>query len=212
MSPRQLEIVELIQKRAPITGEQIAEYFGVTRPSIRSDLVLLSMLGIIDAKPKVGYFIGSTLLKQESGISDIAHKRVKEVMGIPIVLRGNATVNDAVVTLFLEDVGSLTVVDSSGALEGIVSRKDLLKVTVGNAQASNVLLGMVMTRYPNIVTVSPEDSVRDAMRKMIKHEVDGLPVVMPFQSSEGPTKVEVVGRITKTTVMKLLYEVIADQT
>ncbi|WP_338066316.1 helix-turn-helix transcriptional regulator [Paenibacillus montanisoli] len=211
MSARQLDIIGLVRKRAPITGEQIAQILGVTRPSIRSDLALLVMLGVIDAKPKIGYFIGSRLLKEKSGISDIVQRPVKEVMGIPVALRGTATVNDAVVTLFLENVGSLIVVDPYGSLEGIVSRKDLLKVTLGNAQASNILLGMVMTRYPNIVTVSPEDTVSDAMRKMIMHEVDGLPVVQPFQSSEGPAKVEAVGRITKTTVMKLLFDAMANE-
>ncbi|TVX91553.1 helix-turn-helix transcriptional regulator [Cohnella terricola] len=201
-----MEIIALIQKRAPITGEQIAEHLGVTRPTIRSDLVLLVMLGLIDAKPKVGYFIGNTIMKQKSDISVVTQRPVKAIMGIPIVLRGTATVNDAVVTMFLENVGSLIVANASGALEGIVSRKDLLKVTVGNPQASNVLLSMVMTRYPNIVTVSPDDNVHDAMHKMIMHEVDGLPVVLPIESSEGPGKVEVVGRITKTIVMKLLYD------
>jgi CBS domain-containing protein len=210
LSSRQMEIMELIRKHAPITGEQIAELLGVTRPTIRSDLMLLVMLGYIDAKPKVGYFLGKNALKQQSDISGITHLPVKEVMGIPVVLRETATVTDAVVTLFLENVGSLMVVDSSGALAGIVSRKDLLKVTLGNSQASSVLLGMVMTRYPNIVTVSPDETVREAMRKMIAHQVDGLPVVRQMESSEGTPKVEAIGRITKTTITKLLFDATAD--
>ncbi len=196
----------MVQKRAPITGEQIAELLGLSRPTIRSDLVLLVMLGYIDAKPKVGYFIGNTVMKQNSGVTQITQRLVSDVMGIPVVLRETATVSDAVVTLFLENVGSLMVVDAFGALAGIVSRKDLLKVTLGNAQASSVVLSMVMTRYPNIVTVSPDDTVREAMRKMISHQVDGLPVVHPMNPSEGQPKVEAIGRITKTTITKLLFD------
>ncbi|BBH23518.1 transcriptional regulator [Paenibacillus baekrokdamisoli] len=167
------------------------------------------MLGYIDAKPKVGYFIGNAVMKQNSNVTQITQQLVSDVMGIPVVLRETATVSDAVVTLFLENVGSIMVVDASGALAGIVSRKDLLKVTLGNAQASPILLSMVMTRYPNIATVSPDDTVREAMSKMISHQVDGLPVVHPMNPSEGSPKVEVIGRITKTTITKLLFDATA---
>ena len=160
LSSRQLEIIDLVQKRAPITGEQIAELLGATRPTIRSDLGLLVMLGYIDAKPKVGYFIGKAVMKENSEVAQITQQRVRDVMGIPVALRETATVSDAVVTLFLENVGSLVVIDASGSLAGIVSRKDLLKVTLGNSQASSVLLSMVMTRFPNITTVSPDDTVQ----------------------------------------------------
>lgn len=213
LSSRQLEIVDLVRKHAPITGEQIAEQLGVTRPTIRSDLGLLVMLGYIDAKPKVGYFLGSTVKKEHSEADSIAGIKVREVMGIPVVLRETATVSDAVVAMFLENVGSLFVVDSAKALVGVVSRKDLLKVTLGNAQAGNVLLGMVMTRYPNVVTAFPEDTIREALRKMIAHEVDSLPVVQPMGAEEaaagaeaGASKLEVVGRMTKTTLAKLLFD------
>lgn len=211
LSSRQLEIIEWVQKRAPITGEQIAELLGATRPAIRADLGLLVMLGYIDAKPKVGYFIGNTVKKENSEITQITQRRVRDVMGIPVVLRETATVSDAVVTLFMENVGSLVVVNSSGALAGIVSRKDLLKVTLGNPQAASVLLSMVMTRFPNIATVSPDDSIHDAMREMILHEVDGLPVVLPMNTSEGLLKYEVIGRITKTTITRLLFDAVTGE-
>ena len=201
-----MEIIELVEKHAPITGEQLAKIVGATRPSIRSDLALLVMLGYIDAKPKVGYFIGKTVEKQSSQVSEIAGRLVKDVMGLPVVLRETATVSDAVVALFLENVGSVIVVDGSGALAGVVSRKDLLKVTLGNAQAPSVLLSMVMTRYPNVITVSPDDNVHAAMQKMIQHQVDGLPVVQPMESAGGSGKVETVGRITKTTITRLLFD------
>lgn len=198
-----------MKKRSPISGEQIAEQLGASRPSIRSDLGLLVMLGYLDAKPKVGYFIGERTAAGDSEAVRIIRRRVKDVMGVPVALRETATVEDAVVALFLENVGSLVVIDESGALAGIVSRKDLLKVTLGNPQAASVPLSMVMTRYPNIATVSPEDTVQEAMRKMIAHEVDGLPVVV--NAKDEPHHLEVVGRITKTTIIRLLYDETADQ-
>jgi predicted transcriptional regulator len=163
------------------------------------------MLGYLDAKPKVGYFPGPVLTSRQSQVPSFVDRPVRDVMGVPVVLRDTATVSDAVVTMFLENVGSIAVADEWGALVGIVSRKDLLKVTLGNAQAASVLLGMVMTRYPNVVTVKPDDTVMEALRKLIVHQVDGLPVVQPLKSAEADNRFETVGRFTKTTIAKLLY-------
>ncbi|NEW06342.1 helix-turn-helix transcriptional regulator [Paenibacillus sp. SYP-B3998] len=199
-----MEIIDLVKKHAPITGERIAELLGISRPTIRSDLAVLVMLRYMDAKPKVGYFLGTAVLQEQSPFTSVEAMKVKDVMGIPVVLRETVTVSDAVVTLFLENVGTLMIVNSTGSLVGIVSRKDLLKVTLGNAAANSMPISLVMTRHPNIVTAYPEDSVLEAARKMIFHQVDSLPVM---KSLEGPDHNEVVGRITKTTMTKLLLDV-----
>jgi CBS domain-containing protein len=162
------------------------------------------MLGHIDAKPKVGYFLGKAALDVHAPFKMIESMKVKDVMGIPVILQESVSVSDAVVTLFLENVGSLMIVNLEGALVGIVSRKDLLKVTLGHATATAMPVSLVMTRQPNIITVKPEDSVLEAARKMIHHEVDSLPVVKAVEGREG---LEVVGRITKTTMTKLLLDV-----
>lgn len=199
-----MEIIDLVKNHAPITGERIAELLGISRPTIRSDLAVLVMLRHIDAKPKVGYFLGTAALEVDSPFKHVEAMKVKDVMGIPVVLRETVTVSDAVVTLFLENVGSLMIVNGQGALVGIVSRKDMLKVTLGQSAMNSMPVSLVMTRHPNIITVNPEDSVLEAARKMIHHEVDGLPVV---HSSTGQEHEEVVGRITKTTMTKLLLDV-----
>ncbi|MNR11844.1 Transcriptional repressor CcpN [compost metagenome] len=162
------------------------------------------MLKHIDAKPKVGYFLGTAALEVHTPFKLVETMKVKDVMSIPVLLRETVTVSDAVVTLFLENVGSLMILGGEGALVGIVSRKDLLKVTLGHASATTMPVSLVMTRQPNIITVKPEDSVLEAARKMIHHEVDSLPVVKALEGREG---MEVVGRITKTTMTKLLLDV-----
>lgn len=202
MTPRQMEIVELVKRHAPVTGEQIAEFLGLSRPTIRSDLAVLVMLGYIDAKPKVGYFLGKAVASRGQRLDALRELKVKDYQSMPVVIRETATVNDAVVALFLEDVGSLTVADAQGGLVGVVSRKDLLKVTLGNPAASSMLVSFVMTRQPNIVTVTADDPVLEAGRRMIQHQVDSLPVVSP--SDDGHP--EVVGRITKTTMTRILLE------
>jgi CBS domain-containing protein/biotin operon repressor len=203
---RQKEIIELVKKHAPIIGEQIAEMLGISRPTIRSDLSVLVMLGYLDAKPKVGYFVGSALQPEGQWVSKIQHMKVKNIQGVPVIVRDTATVHDAVITLFLENVGSLMVTDGEGSLQGIVSRKDLLKVTLGNPNVSTMPISLVMTRQPNLVTISQDDPVVEAARKMIHHQVDSLPVVIKHMEADGRERIEVIGRITKTNMTQLLLD------
>ncbi|WNS41191.1 helix-turn-helix transcriptional regulator [Paenibacillus sp. MMS20-IR301] len=206
LTTRQLQIIEIVKKRAPITGEQIAESLGLSRPTIRGDLSILVMLEYIDAKPKVGYFPGSKAAARHNSRSLLQDTRVSEIQIIPVIIRENTTIQDAVVTLFLQDVGTLIICGSDGRLTGVASRKDFLKVTLGNPGAVSMPVSMVMTRQPKIVTVSPDDTVLDAAQRMIYHEVDSLPVVVPGSGEGSGGGLEVVGRLTKTSIVKLLLE------
>lgn len=207
LSSRQLEIIELVKQNAPITGEQIAEMLGFSRPTIRSDLSLLVMLGYLDAKPKVGYFLGKSGISDFSLASKLSSLKVKDVQALPVIVLESTSVHEAVVTLFTENVGSLVVTDTDGELIGVVSRKDLLKVTVGSLNASTTPMSLVMTRQPNIITVSPEDSVLEAGKKMLRFQIDNLPVVVQGEANK---KIEVVGRISKTTLVKILVGLAVD--
>lgn len=201
LSVRQLEIIDLVKAQAPITGEQIAETFGISRQTLRTDLSILVMLGYIDAKPKVGYFIGKALTPGSNLHQNIKELKVRDIQGVPVIVPDTIPVHDAVVTLFLENVGSLIVTDSSGELVGMVSRKDLLKVTLGNANASNLPISMVMTRQPNLIMCSPDEPVLEAARKMIYHQVDSLPVI-----EHG----EIIGRVTKTSMTRVLLDLASE--
>jgi DeoR family transcriptional regulator, catabolite repression regulator len=200
-----LEIVELVKQNAPITGDQIAEMLGLSKPTIRSDLSVLVMLGYLDAKPKVGYFPGKAMAPEGQMAKRLLSLKVKDIQGVPVIMRDTATVQEAVVTLFLENVGSVIVADENGTLQGVISRKDLLKVTLGNPSASSMLISLVMTRHPNIVTANEEESVLDAARKMITHQIDSLPVLR-VTSQNGVERQEVVGRVTKTSMTNVLVE------
>lgn len=210
LTPRQLDIMQLVKINAPITGEQIAEQLGLSRPTIRSDLAVLVMLGCLEAKPKVGYFLGKTAASGDAVANRLAAMTVKDVKSVPVIVRETTSVHDAVVTLFLENVGSLIVADGDNLLQGVVSRRDLLKATLGNANPGATPVGIVMTRLPNVVTVTPEESLIEAGRKMIRHEVDSLPVVQPAAADERKAP-EVVGRISKTTLLEALLGAAAEE-
>ena len=55
LSDRQMQIVEIVKSQQPITSEQVAERLNLTRAALRSDLSILTMAGILEARPKVGY-------------------------------------------------------------------------------------------------------------------------------------------------------------
>lgn len=202
MSPRQQEILRLVQQEAPITGELIAERLGLSRPTIRSDLSVLVMLGLLDAKPKVGYFPGRSELRRDIR----TEVRVKDIQMMPVVIRDTATIHDAVIALFLGNTGTVFVTDKGEQLVGVLTSKDLLKVTFGNPSAASMPVKVAMTRSPNVVTVSADDDLWEAARKLIDHQIDALPVVVPSESSPKGEGWEVVGRVTKTAIIKeLLY-------
>lgn len=198
LTPRQLEIVEFVKQYEPITGEQIAEMLGVSRPTIRSDLAVLVMLGMLDAKPKVGYFLGSRVTTAGEAVKRLQETRVQDVQSVPVIVKESTSVQDAVITMFLEDVGNLMVVDDQGELAGVASRKDILKLTLGNANAPQMPVSMVMTRRPKVVTVAPQDTVIDAAAKMIHHQVDSLPVIDPTGA--------IAGFISTSTMAKVLVD------
>ncbi|WP_054028281.1 CBS domain-containing protein [Bacillus sp. FJAT-28004] len=208
LSTRQLELLELVKRHAPITGEQLAESLGVSRPTLRSDLSLLVMLGLLDAKPKVGYFLGNTYRSSSEPLQQLNNMKVREVQGVPVNVPDSLSVHDAVITLFTENADTLLIVNEQKRFVGIVTPKDLLKITLGNAGAASIPVSMVMTRYPNIVTLMPDESVMEAIRKMSLHQVDCLPVIVPREDQANDP--EVTGWVSKSNIIRLMADIAMD--
>jgi DeoR family transcriptional regulator, catabolite repression regulator len=203
-SHRQEKIMELVKKHAPITSEQLAEKVGVTRAALRSDLSVLTMTGILEAKPKVGYIYANK--PSYSLLYDyIRNICVEDIMSKPIVVDENTTLYDAIVNLFLNDVGTLFI-ENNGVLIGAVSRKDFLKIAIGGTDMHKVPVGIIMTRMPNIVFVKRNDSAYTAAKKIIEHEVDSLPVVEVF-GDNSKDKLKIVGKVSKTNITRLFVKI-----
>jgi CBS domain-containing protein len=97
--------------------------------------------------------------------------------------------------MFLEDVGTLFVVDKNAYLTGVLSRKDLLRASLGQQDLNKMPVHIIMTRMPNITYCLKNDSLMQATKKLIDKQIDALPVVQ--EHSDG---YEVIGRITKTNI------------
>ena len=206
LNPRQLKIIDIVKENEPITSESIASILNVTRATLRSDLAILTMTGILDARPKVGYFYsgisGASLVGNK-----IKDKKVKDIMSMPVVIKQDTNIYDSIVTMFLSDVGSIFIIDDEENLCGVVSRKDLLKATIGGLDINKMPIGMVMTRTPNVVTAETDESVILAARKIIEHEVDSIPVI---ETDKERNITKVVGRISKTNITKLFLEIVGE--
>jgi DeoR family transcriptional regulator, catabolite repression regulator len=209
LTKRQELIIEIVKGEGPITGEQIAEKLSLTRATLRPDLAILTMAGFLDARPRVGYYYSGKSGPQLLG--DIARKKVvKDYKARPVVIKESSSVYDAVCTLFLEDVGTLYVVNEKGYLAGVVSRKDLLRAMLGKQKIEDVPVNIIMSRMPNIVVCTLEDTIFDVAQKLINYQIDSIPVIREL--TDGDRNVlEVVGRVTKTTVTKAYVEIASEQ-
>src|SRR5690625_6907276 len=77
--------------------------------------------------------------------------------------------------MFLGDVGTLFVVDDHSCLIGVLSRKDLLRASLGKQELTSVPVHIIMTRMPNITVCKPNDLLIESAKKLINQQIDGLP-------------------------------------
>ena len=204
LSSRQEEIISLVKENQPITSEALAERLGVTRAALRADLAVLTMIGTLAARPKVGYvYLGES----SAGLvyEYISKIKVSEIMSKPITVSEDTMVYDAIVFLFLNDVGTLFV-ENNGVLTGAVSRKDFLKMSIGGTDIHKVPVGVIMTRMPNIICANENDNAYDLAKKIIEHEIDSIPVVKSYMNNEGKNIIQIIGKVSKTNITKLFVK------
>ena len=198
LTQRQNKIIQQLKAESPMTGETLATKLNISLATIRADLRLLTTIGILDARPKVGYaYQGENLLQMDS--QKFFQTTIAAILLPPTEIKLTTSMEEAVTKLFLADVGSLYVLDDDGALVGLISRKDLLRASFTNRDTT-LPASIVMTRMPNVITVTADTSIIAASKLLLKHNVDSLPVVQ----NAGDT--HVIGKITKNRIFKYLIE------
>ncbi|SMD81642.1 Transcriptional repressor CcpN [Bacillus mobilis] len=205
LNKRQEHIIQIVKDHGPITGESIAAQLGLTRATLRPDLAILTMAGYLEARPRVGYFYtgktGGQLLSEA-----VKKIKVQDYQSRPAVIDKNVSVYDAICTMFLEDVGTLFVVDQSTLLVGVVSRKDLLRASLGKQDLTSLPVNIIMTRMPNIAMCRREDPLYDIAMELIERQIDAMPVVKDTKQG-----LEVIGRITKTNITRAFVNLVNNE-
>lgn len=199
---RQEEIIRLVKEGQPVTSEALAEKLGVTRAALRADLAILTMTGTLDARPKVGYvYLGKK--NNEDILENLLKIKSGDIMSKPVTVHEETMVYDAIVFLFLNDVGTLFV-ENGGNLVGAVSRKDFLKIAIGGTDIHKVPVGVIMTRMPNIIYGTKDESAYILAKRIIDHEIDSMPIVEKVKNEDGTKdSLKIVGKISKTNITKL---------
>ncbi len=192
----QESIIELLKEKGRLNKADIANELGLDKDSFNEDLVSLENLGVVGSSENYGYFyqanrsyvVFAEILKYYS---------VENIMSMPVIIEERLSVYDAIVTLFLENVGSIYVTKNKD-LVGVVSRKDLLRAAIGQDDIHKTPINMVMTRMPNVKTVTLDTSVFDCAKIIVDSQVDGVPVVEEHKGA-----LRVIGRVTKTNLANL---------
>ena len=198
LTERQKEIIDIVKKYQPITGKEIGERLYLTRSALRTDFSILTGMKILESKPKIGY---SYIEKKDS-------EKVKDIMGPSITVDTNLSVYETILNIFSKDVGTIFITDQ-GSLVGVVSRKDLLKIAIGRTDIEKIPINIIMTRMPNIIYAEEDETILESVKKLIKHQIDSLPVVR-IEEKGGKKIYHTVGRLTKTNITKLFMETLSN--
>ena len=196
LNKRQDAILQIVKENGPITGEQIAEKLNLTRATLRPDLAILTMAGFLGARPRVGYFCAGKK-NMVSTTESMLKLKVKDFQSQPVMVIDSMTVYDAILNMFSEDVGTLFVVDKDSYLQGVLSRKDLLRTSIGSQDLTKIPVHIIMTRMPNIAYCTKNDPLISAAKVLIDREIDSMPVVT--ESEQG---LLIEGRLTKTNITR----------
>ncbi|MEQ3457487.1 CBS domain-containing protein [Enterococcus cecorum] len=198
LSPRQQQILDIVKAQQPLSGEKIAEELGISRATLRSDLSFLTLAGILQAAPKIGYtYAGSQI---ESFLFDETfHTAISELMVPPLLIEQSTPIREAITNLFMYNVRAIFVVDEQKMLIGTLNQKDLLRgsLTTSNDQTP---VAVCMTRLANVVTVTPEMNILEVAQLMIQHDTEALAVVDKKNSRK------IIGKITKSRILAYIVE------
>jgi CBS domain-containing protein len=100
---------------------------------------------------------------------------IRRVMVWPVAtIDAGATLAEAAEALAAVEVGAMCVIED-GRLAGIVSERDVVTHVAAGADLTHLTAGEVMSN--DLVTVSPDDSVLEAAKRMEDAQVRHLPVL-----------------------------------
>jgi CBS domain-containing protein len=118
-----------------------------------------------------------------------------------ITIEPGATVTEAIARLVQNNIGSLPVVDTDGALIGVFSERDVLRGLHNRGEAFNRMkVGDVMTHDP--VTCTPDCDVDEVMGKMSERRIAKVPVLENGR---------LAGIISVGDVIKVMFERVSSE-
>lgn len=202
-APRDAELIMKRDVKCVTPSAPIIKTIEEMASSYRS-LPVVSMqriVGVVSSTDIVNYLGGGELYKIVENrhnyniFSALYRERTESVMeNKPIVAKTSDSVKDILSKMIYSNIGFLPVVDEELRVVGVITEHDLVKYLYGVAS-----LGMKAIQLASrpVITINREDSLQDAMRKMVTYGFRRLPVV---------DKDVVVGMITSVDIVKFFGE------
>lgn len=102
--------------------------------------------------------------------------KVEEFMTSPITITDDTTVLEAAKIVAEKNIGFLPVISSeTGKLVGVISEKDLIGVLCCDEGNKDKPVSQFMIK--EVITISPENTLKEALEKFIDYKIRHLPVV-----------------------------------
>jgi CBS domain-containing protein len=114
-----------------------------------------------------------------------------------VTVTADTPVEDAAEILLTENIGSVVVTDEDGLLRGILTSTDFVQIVAEKKPKDNTAVQEYMTT--EVVTVSAQDSIRDAADRLITYDIHHLPVV--------DNEDHVIGMLSTTDLTAYISEV-----
>lgn len=140
---------------------------------------------------------------------ELGKKKVKEIMSTDVItVREDSKFIEFVTDIEMYDYVAFPVLDEKDEIIGIVSQTDLLKlISFHRHMGPKMLTGDVFLGIPSIraimtttpITLSPEDTIGEAVRLMCEYGIQSIPVV------EGK---RVIGMIVKKDIINQILKII----
>jgi CBS domain-containing protein len=204
-TPRQKEIIKIVEKHQPVTGEEISQILKINKSTLRLDFSVLTKFNILMAKPKIGYSLAGSHFNYFSK-EEIKEQDISEVMEVPTLISQDTNIKDAIINLFMYNTDILYAVDNN-SLVGVVTKKDLLKISINGKDLEKIPVSLVMTRMPNVIYLYSKSSIYDGIQKLNYHQIDNIPIVKN-EEQNGQNILKVIGQFSKTTACNLFFELL----
>lgn len=150
--------------------------------------------------------VGVLIVDEVIKTLDFGETKVGEVMSAsPVMIRDDAPTVKARAMMKNHGISRLPVVDARGSLVGIISASDIAKKVMAVPRARERRRDTVEDKISymstpvksimskKVVTCSPEHKVKEAMKKMLQHDVRLLPVVGKGKPIGFITKRQILG-------------------
>jgi CBS domain-containing protein len=92
----------------------------------------------------------------------------------PKCVEASATIEEAAQLMAKEDIGNVLVVEN-GEVQGIITDRDIVVRVIAKGEGADASVREACTS--DVQTLSPDDSIEDAVKKMEQGDIRRLPVV-----------------------------------